>query len=111
MKLKSLSKKRIDAIFASSNNQQQALTKLYTAAIPNYCKVKHVGHFPATNKRTSEYIIQKFIDFDIAHHTGIIPGGMWLNYGFSGLAEIDDFMVAIELDKIIYSKQNDNGGK
>jgi hypothetical protein len=99
-----LSKEVIDAIFENSKHQSEVVTKLYESVIPRFQDIKKVGHFPKTNKNTSEYIFEKFIDFDKKNHPTVISGGRWLNNGFDTTEDpLKDFEVEVDISKLIYN--------
>ena len=99
-----LKKEVIDAIFENSKQQHETVSKLYGSVIPRFEEVKKVNHFPSTNKKTSEYIFSKAIEFDKKYHPNILNGGLWFNNGFSGDNEtLKDFEVFIDISKLIYN--------
>jgi hypothetical protein len=78
-----ISKKEVDKVFKESKNQQQVCVGLYKLVYPDWDKVKSINGFPKVAEDIDRYIFEKFIEFDQENHTGVLPGGLWLNRGFS----------------------------
>ena len=94
MKIK-LDKERIDELFEASDHQADVLVGLYRMVYPNWDNIAKIGRWPIINRKTTEYIVGKFVTFDRLHHPKVLSGGLWLYSGFScseGKAEdLDDF--------------------
>jgi len=105
-----MSKKSIDSVFEVANNSNEYLEKMYRMAIPDWDKVISAGFdCVKVNKTTGEYIMAKALAFDKIIGSPYMPGGPWLNQGFSVLDNeaIGDWEVKINLDDIEYSDKED----
>ena len=78
-----LEKETIDEIFEKGNSQYEVFLALYHEVHPKFDKVKKLKGYPRVGKELHTYLFQKFIDFDKENHPGVLPGGLWLNKGFS----------------------------
>ena len=83
-----LTKKTIDQIFDNElkeNKPQQhnILIKLYKLALPGYDNIEKIENWPTIGKETSNYLFDKFIQFDKKIHPNVMAGGLWMNNGFS----------------------------
>ena len=99
-----LTRETIDNIFKGSTHQSEVMLKLYKVAIPNYSKVKKIHNFPIVNNLTGAYLFTQFLNFDKKFHPSVIPGGRWLDSGFSTREDLnlDDFTVSINRSSIEY---------
>lgn len=77
-----ITKEFIDAAF-ECEHQSDALVTLYKFAFPDWDVIESVDGFPAVGEKASNYIWDKFIEFDKKHHPKVMAGGLWLNNGFS----------------------------
>jgi len=82
-----LSKERIDAAFADASNQGDWLLDLYryvieATGIP-WQQVRQIEGWPRVHEKTWRYICQAAQRFDAQHHPECVPGGLWINRGFT----------------------------
>ena len=90
-----LPRERIDEIFEAASDQADYLISLYREVVPDLDKVKRLdGWWPKANTKTWQYIAEKAMKFDREHHPGVLPGGLWMNKGFS----VDDTVPEWEVD-------------
>lgn len=78
-----ISKNQIDEIFADAEDQAEAFFGLYRLIYPNWDEIKQVIGYPKTSLELDCYIFDKFIELDREKHPGVLPGGLWMNRGFS----------------------------
>ncbi|MHA1342283.1 MAG: hypothetical protein ACTSO2_20105 [Promethearchaeota archaeon] len=104
MKRVKLDKEKIDQLFKEKKDSGEIIVELFKTAIPNFDKVKKIHGYLKVSKKTNEYLFEKFIEFDKKNKPGILPGGAWLNYGFSSYDSniIDDFVVEYNETMIEY---------
>ena len=102
MKNVKLTKQVINNIFETCKDPATATSRLYNAVIPKYNKVSKVGHYPIASKSTALYIYNKFIELEDAHPSGCLAGGLWMNLGFSIDNNVKDFIVKVDINKVIY---------
>lgn len=82
MKIK---QQHIDNIFNFADNQSMAWSMLYQLVFPDWDNIDKLDGYPQVNENTNNYIMGKFIELDRKYHPNVIPGGLWLNLGFSSL--------------------------
>ena len=83
--MKQLTQETIDNIFESAQDQRDCIVALYRIAFPMWDDIATVDGYPKISKATNEYIFSKFFEFDKINHPRVLPGGLWLNNGFSSL--------------------------
>lgn len=77
---------KVRELFETGKDQADVLLALYEMVIPDWKAVERLGGFPTCSYETSVAIAQLFIDFDREHHPRVLPGGLWMNSGFSNLS-------------------------
>lgn len=85
MPIVKLDRKEVADVFVQATHQHQALERIYQMAlgIEDLDKVEVIHGWPSCNERTWKDIARMFQDFDKIHHKDCMPGGGWLNRGFS----------------------------
>lgn len=79
-----LPKKKIDEIFEAANDQAEYTVELYKAVYGDqWDDIEEVIDHPIITEETNLYIMRKAMDFDKKHHPDVLPGGCWMNRGFS----------------------------
>ncbi len=79
----------IDNAFRNAATQQHYLEELYGLVIPNFGTFEHLDAYPVCNRDTWVYIAEAAIAFDknlnvsLPRNRQIMPGGAWMNSGFS----------------------------
>lgn len=91
-----LPKERIEAIFASAQHQSEYVLALYRLAIPDFDNVIEVDGFPRAHPTVIDCVFALAIEFDRRHHPNVLPGGMWLNHGFSADPTLPPWTVSVE---------------
>ena len=85
---KILTEQEIDEIFEFSRDQSEACVALYRLAFPEWDELKCIKGWPVVGKEAGLYISKKFMAFDRKHHPAFLNGGLWMNKGFSTVAEL-----------------------
>ena len=80
-----LDPKEVDRAFELSRHQSDVIIWLYQMVFPDWDKIKKVKGFPKINKNTNHKLFSRMIKFDKKHHPNVMPGGIWMNNGFSSL--------------------------
>ena len=91
-----ITKKQIDELFETYDHQADVIYNLYKLVIPDLDKVRKVHGFPRAGLKLCHYCARQFMEFDEKHHPDVMPGGIWLNNGFSSDKELDDWEVTAE---------------
>ena len=76
-------KKLLEPLFEENDNQSAVVVGIYKKFIPDYDEIENIAGHPTCGKVMSEWLFEKFIEFDGKHHPEVIAGGAWLNWGFS----------------------------
>lgn len=95
---KVLDKESIDKLFEENENQHDVHWGLYCLVFkdridPN--RISKLETWPKASPDLSDYIWNKFMDFDKQYHPDVIAGGLWMNSGFDtfGNKHLKDFEV------------------
>jgi hypothetical protein len=97
-------KEKIDEIFAAAKVQSDYIIGLYRAVFPStFDDIESMDGYPKCSKRFSLYVFEKAMAWDRKHalETGkmaygeptFLPGGAWMNWGFSVDEELVGFHV------------------
>jgi len=102
-----LTKEQIDEAIGPCKDYDYptAITNLYKLVIPDWDKVKQIDGWPKCGRGIGQHIVHKIIAYDQAKHPGSMPGGGWLNNGWSQRDELEDWEVSIEGVGIDYETQ------
>lgn len=76
-------KKHLDDIFTRNNHQSDALEDIYRLVLPDWERIEKVHGYPEAGTGMWEFICKRFQKFDREHHPAVMPGGAWMNAGFS----------------------------
>jgi hypothetical protein len=79
----------VERIFKESQNQKQAADELYRLVFPDCDSIGKIHGYPRVSQETSVKLFEQFIAFDREHHPDVLPGGYWMNCGFSGTSNPD----------------------
>jgi len=97
-----LDKETIDKIFKKPKHQNDAVLGLYKTVIPDFDVVEKVQGYPRANPELNKYIFSKFMEFDRKQHPGVMPGGAWMNWGFSSDGNLNEWEVIVDKEILIY---------
>ena len=78
-----LDREAVLRVFAEAKDQSDYMIALYKMVFPRWDDIISIEQWPKCNKDTWTWICRLAMDFDQTHH-GSLPGGCWLNKGFSG---------------------------
>jgi hypothetical protein len=74
---------RIKAIFSRHDRQEDVLIGLYQMVFPDWDQIKLIHGHPTAGEDLWIFICSQFQEFDRIHHPACVPGGAWVNFGFS----------------------------
>lgn len=80
-----ISQIQIDECFEGKTHQADVLVCLYQLVYPDWDNIKKLHSWPKIGDALRDYIFKKFMTFDREHHPKVMPGGLWMNNGFSTL--------------------------
>jgi len=86
-------KANLRSIFAEATTQQDALERIYRLVFPDWDQIQKIHGHPSAGEELWKFIARLFIEFDRKHHPNLMPGGAWMNTGFSVSREIDPWKV------------------
>jgi len=100
-KVMPIPKETIDEIFkrndeSSDPHQATVIVELYKMVVHDWDRITKIDGWPIVSKETNEYLFRKFMDFDEKHHPTVLKSGLWMNNGFSTIAD----SVPIELSPL-----------
>jgi hypothetical protein len=106
------SEEEIDLIFEEGKHQTEMALALYRLVYPDWDNIESIDGWPKAGKEVSAYLMKKFIAFDRKHHHGSVkgevrdrgcmPGGLWLNKGFSTLDAEHLYPWEVERAPVVY---------
>ena len=76
-------KQYITAIFERLNHQEEVLVELYKLVFPEWNRIAKITLNPEAGVDLWKFICRRFQEFDRRHHPDCLPGGVWINKGFS----------------------------
>lgn len=89
-------RKRILEIFSRHTNQQDVVVDLYRLVLPEWDRIKKLDGYPGAGRELTRFICRRFQEFDRAYHPDYLPGGAWINWGFSISDELDPWGISFE---------------
>lgn len=95
-------RQHIEKVFARHTHQQAALVELYKLVLPDWERIRQVNGYPEAGEALWHFICSKFQDFDRRHHHRVMPGGAWLNLGFSSRKDLPEWEVSFENCSLTY---------
>ena len=111
MSLIKLDLEKVEEVFRNSTHQGEVLEKLYRMVFPDWDRIERLEGWPVVNRGTWKHIAKLFMEFDKKHHPEVLPGGLWLNKGFSWDDEVPAGYVDLERCKIIYKEKEVGKGE
>jgi hypothetical protein len=82
-------KEAILEVFARNTDQHYAIIGVYRLVIPDWDEIDKLVGYPEAGTELSLFICRQCQEFDQRYHPRCMPGGAWLNYGFSVNRDID----------------------
>jgi hypothetical protein len=77
------SRMQAKVLLPEPSEQSDALIAIYKMVFPEWDQIEKFDGWPKCNKTTWQAICSLFMEFDRTHHANVMPGGMWMNNGFS----------------------------
>lgn len=99
-----ISGEEIDHIFASATHQFDYVVGLYKRLFPDWDAIELIDGYPACNDAFWKRISLKAQKFDEIHHPKVLPGGAWMNKGFTIEDDVPDWHVDRSTCEVIYKK-------
>lgn len=93
---RTLTMSQINKCFAGKSHQHEALDELYRLLYrADWDKIVGLQCWPSAGAEAHQYIGECFIRFDRAYHQEILPGGLWMNHGWSCDQDLGDWEVKL----------------
>ena len=104
-------KSRIMAIFEKNDHQEQVLIGLYRIAFHDWDQILKIRGYPEVGNEMWLYVCRLFQKFDHDHHPHCMPGGAWMNTGFSVNHKLEDWEISFENCQVEYNKPIQSKGR
>lgn len=98
-------KKRILESFTRHDNQQDVIVDLYRLVLPDWDQIQSLQGYPKIGKELALFICRHFQEFDRNHHPNVMPGGAWLNWGFSVSNTLAPWDISFENCVAVFQEQ------
>ena len=95
-------KKYIVALFEKHEHQGDVIRDLYILVFPEWDRIKRIDGYPEVGDALWKFITIKFQEFDQKHHPKCLPGGAWMNSGFSFDHKLPPWSVSLKLCTVEY---------
>ena len=100
-----LDPEEVASIFKAAVKQHDYLVALYAKVVPDWDRVESVKKYPVVSRDTWHKICQLAMQWDRVNAPGAMPGGGWMNSGFSTSPEDGQLAlweVSVDVDGIDY---------
>ena len=97
----------IKAVFEKHDHQEKVLIDLYKMVLPDWEQIRKVEGYPEAGDELWNFICQRFQEFDRKRHPDCLPGGAWMNTGFSVNRKIPPWSVCLENCSLIYIREGE----
>ena len=91
----------IQSIFNKHDHQKKVMVDLYKLVLPDWEKIEKIEGYPEAGWELSIYISELFMQFDRKHHPSCMPGGAWLNTGFSVNRNLGAWQISLKNCRVI----------
>ena len=99
-----LTEANVRAAFDQATNQEEYLIAIYRMVLPDWDDIERIEHWPTCNDKTWKAICRMAQEADRRLRLNVLPGGAWLNHGFTtGEGKnLADWQVCLDTARIIY---------
>ena len=91
----------IQSIFSKHDHQKKVMAGLYRLVLPDWEKIEKIEGYPEAGRELSIFISKQFMQFDRKHHADCMPGGAWMNTGFSPKSNLDPWQISLKNCRVI----------
>jgi hypothetical protein len=101
-----LTEEKVRAAFEQTTSQEEYLIAIYRMVLPDWDAIERIERWPACNEKTWEAICRLAMEADQRLRLNVLPGGAWLNHGFTtGEGKhLADWQVCLDTARIIYKR-------
>ncbi|MFH1886979.1 MAG: hypothetical protein ABIM40_09800 [Pseudomonadota bacterium] len=100
-------KDHIRSLFEKHDTQAGVLEEIYRLALPEWDIIEKVHGYPEAGEEFWQFVCRLFMDFDREHHPSVMPGGAWMNKGFSVNRELDPWEIILSNCNVDYKGGQD----
>ena len=99
-----LNEAAVRAAFEAATSQEDYLVALYRMVLPDWDTIERVERWPACNDTTWKAICRLAQEADRRLRLDVLPGGAWLNHGFTTFPDnrLADWQVSTDTCHIVY---------
>ena len=91
----------IQSIFSEHDHQKNVMEDLYKLVLPDWEKIERIEGYPEAGRELSIFISKQFMQFDRKHHPNCMPGGAWMNTGFSVNSNLGAWKISLKNCQVI----------
>lgn len=95
-------KDHIKIFFEKHDHQEKVLIELYRMVFSDWDKIKAIKEYPETGNELWKFICRQFQAFDTKYNPCCLPGGTWMNWGFSINSRLGPWEVSLKNCSVIY---------
>ena len=95
-------KDHLRSLFEKGNHQREVLEAVYKLVLPEWDLIEKVQGYPEAGPELWAFICRLFMDFDKCHHPDVMPGGAWMNTGFSVNRELGPWKISLRTCTVTY---------
>ena len=101
-----LNEAAVRAAFEAATSQADYLVALYRMVLPAWDTIERIEHWPACNDTTWKAVCRLAQQADRRLGLDVLPGGAWLNHGFTTRSgeDLADWQVSTDTCHIVYRK-------
>ena len=92
----------ITTLFTKHDHQEKVLIDLYKLVFPEWDRIIKIDGYPEAGCDLWKFICRIFQEFDRKHHPDCMPGGLWMNTGFSVNTELQPWEVSFKNCRVKY---------
>lgn len=95
-------KDHLRSLFEKHDTQAAVLEEIYRLVLPEWDIIERVNGYPEAGEDFWAFVCRLFQDFDRQHHPDVMPGGAWMNTGFSVNRNLDSWEISISNCNVDY---------
>lgn len=101
----------IAELFTRHEHQKDVLIEIYKLAFPEWDQISRIKGYPEVGNEMWLYVCRLFQKFDHDHHPHCMPGGAWMNTGFSVNHKLEAWEISFENCQVEYNKPIQSKGR
>ena len=93
----------ISTLFTKHDHQRDVLIELYKLVFPEWDEIARIKGYPEVGNDMWLFVCGFFQKFDQHHHPGCLPGGAWMNTGFSVNHNLEGWEIKFDNCEVEYN--------